>query len=177
MNEFTQLILGNPGTSFVVCLMQVLQQKYGYKFDNEDQIKIFMKGIVNSPKVFWSGVINHLALKYRKEIQVFVNQIWFKKFAEIEVDSEYVFISHNPLTLDAINIILDTYQYIVLTVDINFFLPYHDYHFVTISKNKSNYSVFEPKSGKTILMTGAKFTKLITSVTTGLNDISIAFGM
>jgi len=33
------------------------------------------------------------------------------------------------------------------------------------------------KSGKTILMTGAKFTKLITSVTTGLNDISIAFGM
>ncbi len=174
MNEFNQLILGNPGTSFVVCLMQVLNKKYGFKFENEDQIKIFMKGIVNSPKVFWSGVINHLALKYRKEIQVYVKS-WFKKFAETEVDSEYVFISQNPLTLGSVDILLDTYTYIIFTVDINFFLPYHDYHFVTISKNESNYSVFEPKSGKTILMPNVKFAKLITSVTTNLKDISIAF--
>jgi hypothetical protein len=172
--QLQQLIPGNPGTSFVTCLLFVLRQKYNKKVNNQDQLSLFTEGIVHSRKVFFSGVITQISILFKKKITFFSNSTYILRLAKSEINNS------NPVlfnSLDNIRIaeLLDTYTYIVLSVDMFVFRKYHDYHFVSITKRNDFYEIFEPKSGKIIQMTTEELEQLTTSVTIGLKDILMCF--
>lgn len=176
-NKLKQLIPGNPGTSFVVALLYLVRQKYHIRIENEDQLLIFVRGIVKSRKVFFSGVINEIAHKYKLKSDIFSNSQFIIKQAQDEIDDKYVSLSVNKLDVTSVKELLSKYEYVVLSVDIFQFLSYHDYHFVCLSKESNSYKIFEPKSGQIQIMDVDRTTELILSVRTGLNDILLCFCM
>jgi hypothetical protein len=172
--ELTQLIPGNPGTSFVTCLLFVLQQKYGEKIKNEDQLSLFANGIVYSRKVFFSGIINHLSLQFKRNITFLSNSMYILRLAKSETNKNNQLL-FNTLDKKSIETLLNRYTYIVFSVDMFVFRNYHDYHFVSITKKNNIYEIFEPKSGKVIKMNTNELEELIASVPLGLKDILMCF--
>jgi hypothetical protein len=170
-----QLIPGNPGTSFVVSLMYAARCKYGIKTNNKDQLSLFTKGIVNSRNVFFSGVLNRIASGFDHKIFAFTNRKLLINLARNELNKELVEIKLNRLGKDEVKKLISKYFLIVFSVDMNYFRPYHDYHFVCIGKKDNKYEVFEPISSKTVLLDENEFQKLIISVSQGLRDVTIAF--
>jgi len=175
-NDLIQLIPGNPGTSFVICLLYALNHKYGLKIPNKDQLPIFTRGIVNSHQVFHSGILNLVAQKYKHNISAFTNNQMAKKLAEGEINKKRVSFSLMKLNSENIKKLLDKFQYVTLSVDIYFFYPYyHDYHFCCLGKNGKNYSVFEPKRGITKKLSTGELEQMISSVEKDLSDATLAF--
>jgi len=175
-NDLVQLIPGNPGTSFVVCLLYALNHKYDLKIPNKDQLSIFTKGIVNSRQVFHSGILNLIAQKYNHRISAFTNNQIVKKLAEEEIIKKWVSFSLMKLNFENIKKLLDKFQYVTLSIDIYFFYPYyHDYHFCCLSKKGKNYRVFEPKRGATRKLSPEELEKMISSVEKDLSDAFLAF--
>ena len=175
-NDLIQLIPGNPGTSFVVCLLYALNHKYDLRIPNKDQLSIFTKGIVNSRQVFHSGILNLIAQKYKHNISAFTNNQIIKKLAEEEINKKRVSFSLMKLNFENIKKLLDRFEYVTLSVDIYFFDPYyHDYHFCCLSKNGKNYSVFEPKRGVTKRLGSEGLKQLVFSVEKDLSDAILAF--
>ncbi len=175
-NDLIQLIPGNPGTSFVVCLLYALNHKYSLKIPNKDQLSIFTKGIVNSRQVFHSGVLSLIAQKYKHNISAFTNNQIVKKLAEEEINKKRVSFFLMKLNFENIKRLLNKFQYVTLSVDIYFFYrDYHDYHFCCLGKNGRNYSVFEPKRGVTKKLNTEELEKMISSVEKDLSDAILAF--
>lgn len=174
-SKLTQLIPGNPGTSFVVSLLYVLQQKYGANISNDDQLNFFARGITKSRKVFFSGTINEIASYFNKKITFLTNSAFVLNLARPEINKEDVDAVFSKLDKDALDNLLSIYEYIVFSVDIFEFKKYHDYHFVSIFRNQDQYKVFEPKSGLVFEMNKEEIEVLINSITAGLKDILMCF--
>jgi hypothetical protein len=172
---FKQLIIGNPGTSYVVALLALLHQKYGYDIQNQAQMEIFTAGVVNSRQVFFSGVLNALAAKYQIRVQVLTDSEVLLVRAVGELSSQ-IKIALNPLGLSEILSLLDRQGALVLAVDLFSLAGYHDYHFVLLQKsNATTYRLFEPKSGESKNISRTELESLATSVRAGLKDVSLAF--
>lgn len=172
---FKQLIPGNPGTSFVVALMYVLDKRYGVKLSNEGQLKLFTDGIVNSRKVFFSGVLEEIAKRFNKSIEATIGDQFVYQWAKEEITSGLIAVKHDYLNAVKVGMLLEKYGATVLSVDVSLFLPYHDYHFVTLEKIGNQYQIFEPKSGNIYDLPASNLEKLINSISEGLNDIPMAF--
>ena len=173
--KLKQLVPGNPGTSFVVCMLYAISKKYGIKVSNEDQLSIFVDGIVNSRKVFFSGILNTIASKFNLKVHAFINNTFLIRLAKGEVDKKIVKLELNQLDMNEIKRLLDEFEYITFSVDMFVFMGYHDLHFVCISKTRDGYEVFEPKFGRVEKMTERELEVLINSVQKGLGDVSFGF--
>jgi len=172
---FKQLIIGNPGTSYVVGLLALLHEKYGYPIENQDQLEIFTTGVVHSHQVFFSGVLNTLAKKYQLRLQVLTDSEIIIDRARGELSSR-VTIAHNPLGWPEILTLLDQQGALVLSVDLFILAGYHDYHFVLLQKiDGETYRLFEPKAGESRSISRSELETLVTSVRTGLQDVLLAF--
>jgi len=169
-----QLIPGNPGTSFVVALLYILQQKYSVLIKNADQVSIYAEGISKSRKVFFSGVLNKIAAKYDKQLVFLTNSESLLKSARSELVSNHVITEYSTLDYSAIRKLLTTHGFVAISIDLFYFRNYHDYHFVAVSKQGNTYIVFEPKEGICHKLSRGEFMKLIRSVYAGLADVSMA---
>jgi hypothetical protein len=174
-NKLTQLIPGNPGTSFVVALLYAIQQKYGENVLNDDQLILFTRGIIKSRNVFFSGVINEIALRFNKQIVFLTNSVFVLKLAKPEINKKVVDVVFSKLDKKAFDKLLNIYGYVVFSVDMFEFRKYHDYHFICISRKHDYYEVFEPKSGLVFKKSEKEIEALINSVTIGLKDILMCF--
>lgn len=175
INKLKQLIPGNPGTSFVVALLYAIQHKYNENVQNEDQLSLFAKGIVNSRNVFFSGIINEISLHFNKEIIFLSNSSFILKLAKPELNTSLTKTKFSKLDKSTIDNLIEDYGYIVFSVDIYQFKQYHDYHFVCMTKENGLYKVYEPKTGKEFEFDEVKIIELINSITTGLKDILMCF--
>jgi len=176
-NQLTQLIPGNPGTSFVVALLYVMRQKYGENVSNDDQFTLFTRGIITSRKVFFSGVINEIATHFNKQIIFLSNSAFILKLAKSEINKKFISTAPSKLNKAEFDRLLSAYGYLVFSVDIFEFRKYHDYHFVCISRKHNHYEVFEPKSGLVIEKNEKEIEVLINSIVFGLKDILMAFAI
>lgn len=174
-SKLKQLIPGNPGTSFVVALLYTLNKKFSIPINNNDQLPIFTEGITKSRKVFFSGILNQIASKYQYKISFITNSKSLQKLAKEEIDKKLVKTVYNPLSENEIKKLIKKYEFVTLSVDLYFFKNYHDYHFVTISKGKNSYLIFEPKSGEIKNLKEKEFSELIASVDKGLKDVMAVF--
>lgn len=174
-NYPTQLIPGNPGTSFVVALLYAAHQKYGHQSNNEDQLTLFAQGIIASRNVFFSGICNEIAQATNKKLTILSNSKRLLHLASPEVDPTHITLKHNALDITSVERLLDTYRYVVLSVDLFAFRKYHDYHFVCINRHSNLYEIFEPKQGAVTYKDQKDVEQLIRSASEGLGDISVCF--
>ena len=172
---YKQLIPGNPGTSFVVALMYVLSKKYDIKLSNEDQLKLFTDGIVNSRKNFFGGILVVIAEQFKKEIEIIIGDKFVYQRSIEETANNLITIQNDFIDVDKTERLLEKHKLITLSVDINLFLPYHDYHFVALEKVSDRYQVFEPKGGNVYDLPAIELEKLVSSIREGLNDTPMAF--
>lgn len=177
MNNFKQLIPGNPGTSFVVCLLYVLHKKYGHIIKKEDQLSLFTTGITKSEQTFFSGVINEIAHYFSCNIVILSDTKHILNLARTEIDSRCIRLEHNALNEKSFDKYLEKYSYIVFSVDMILYRNYHDYYYVCISKKRSLYEVFEPKSAIIELVSKKKVKELISSIPIRLEDSLICFAV
>lgn len=176
MSNFKQLIPGNPGTSFVVALLYIINNKYKTEIYNKDQLSIFTKGIVKSKKVFWSGILNTIASNFNLNISVYSNSNDIIESAKSEINKKCVSLELNPLDPSSIDELLSKFDYLALSVDLYAISRlYHDYHFVSIKKEDNEYEIFDPKSGTSKVIGKRELTKLAKSVPNYLDDILLAF--
>lgn len=116
--SFSQLIPGNPGTSFVVCLLYTLQGKYGLETSNEDQLKLFMDGIAVSPVIFHCGILSTIATRYNKSIYAYTNNEEVLSLSLREVDSKRVTYEQKNLGFNDIKRLLNEFTFVTLSADI-----------------------------------------------------------
>lgn len=173
--KLKQLVSGNPGTSFVVALLYVLNKKFHVVVKNDDQLLIFKEGMVKSRKVFFSGVLKEIGLKYKRRVSFLTNSKFLLRLAEGEVDKKLVRMEYNQLSLDKVRELVEKYEFVVLSVDLYLFNNYHDYHFVTIFRENDGYRVFEPKNGEIKKLNADEFSRLVASVSEGLKDVMMVF--
>ncbi len=176
MEKLTQLIPGNPGTSYVTCLMFALSKKYNIEIANDKQIEIFCNGISVSRKTFFAKTIDLISNEYDKHIYGFTDNMYLLNLAKDESDNllvSYRTFSLNEVTL---NELIERYGYVILSADIFYFNnSYHDYHFCCIGKHKGKYSLFEPKSGTEKEVSNQEIKRLIQSISKNLSDAVLAF--
>ncbi len=171
----TQLIPGNPGTSFVVALLFAAQQKYGRPTSNQEQLQLFTQGILASRAVFFSGVCGAIARVTGKTVTVTSNNKSLLRLAATEIDPACVTLKHSVLNMITIRQLLRTQRYLVLSVDLFAFSGYHDYHFVCLAEHGDGYEIFEPKQGVLFYADHPYVAQLVRSVPDCLNDTPICF--
>lgn len=177
MNFLKQTIPGNPGSCFVVCLLYVLNKKYGHEIKKEHQSDFFVKGIVKSEKTFFSGILNEIAHHFDCKIVIFSNATNILNGAREEIDEKRIKLKHSLLNETIFDRYLERYSYIVFSVDMILYRNYHDYYYVCISKKGNEYEVFEPKSAIIELVSKKKVKELISSIPIRLKDSLICFAV
>lgn len=174
--EFRQLISGNPGTSFIVCLLYILKKKHQAKVANKEQLSVFVNGIVHCRRVFFSGILNTFAKKYKRKITAYTNEPLVIALADSELDKKNVDFRFNKLNLKNILKLLTKFEYIVLSVDLHFFYKeYHDFHFCCINKQKREFVVFEPKYSNFFILDATELEELLHTTEKDLSDCLCVF--
>src|SRR5262245_54823716 len=82
--HFRQLIVGNPGTSYITCLLFALHHKYSVPIKNSDQSTLFCNGMTRGRKTFFSGVLEEIARRYGYPIRGYIGNAYLRRGAERE---------------------------------------------------------------------------------------------
>lgn len=175
-HELRQLVLGNPGTSYIVCLLHILEEQFGLKTNNDEQYEIFSAGLRSSRRTFFSGAASVIAKRYRRRIIIYTNSSAIVARAKKEVTNRWIQVAWQQLAPAGLLRLLEKHRALVVSVDFHRFSLYHDYHFVTLEREPPGLRLFEPKRGCHVTLS-KKTVPLLKSVTTGLHDAVIAMAI
>lgn len=166
----TQLVRGNPGTSYLTCLMQLS----GLSFQQEDQYTIFANGIRYKVDTFWAGVLSEFTLMTGCAVKVFVDSSHYTRIAAQDVAAlqGQIFVEFQSDTWRRINSLSS--KGCAVSVDLWCLgYGYHDYHFVVVKAVASCFSVYDPLSGVTRIISRRELGVLCISVKNNLGDVTI----
>jgi hypothetical protein len=176
-SPISQLIPGNPGTSYIACLIFTLNTKYAANISNDEQLKIFCDGMNQSRKTFFAKTLNIISKEFKHDIKAYVSNNVLLRLAKEEAEDNTT--TYEPLLISRENILklIAQYQYITISTDIYYFNnhSYHDYHFCCFFMDDNVLRVFEPSSGSVRTITRKDLDEIIDSVTKELKDSTLVF--
>lgn len=170
-----QLVSGNPGTSYIACLLFAIEKAHSITIAENDQLDIFCKSVQTNNSIFFTSALSLIANVYNTSISVYCSSLQFAKRAAKESLSTRVQYQNIALTDDVLLKLLRAGP-IVMSVDLHCFgYGYHDYHFCYVFGEHDGIYVFEPKSGTVFPATTHQVVSYFRSTKTGLADIALVF--
>lgn len=171
---YYQLVRGNPGTSYLACLMCMYDDIH--RFSEMDQLEIFCSGVRKPSRTFWTGAVSDFCRLYDLSLIAITDSKSYFNIIRRETDSlKSICALFTP----------DVWRYlesrlgirgIVISVDLyEINHQYHDFHFVWLRKLSDKYSIFDPLSGKILVVSKKRAKQICQSTVNNLNDVTIAF--
>ena len=174
-SEYKSHVRANPGDCYIACLLFTMQEKYGIKTSRQKQIDIFMKGVLANRHTFFMGQINEFVSSFNKPVHLYISEWHQVESALRERESSDVEVNFSELYTQVVKTLIDQYELVTLAVDRYIKYPYyHDYYFVTVTKNKNGYAVFDPYSGFIDGISDDDLDEYVYSTRKNLDDMTMA---
>lgn len=133
----------------VACFLMLLKQQTGIRFTESDEQEIALRGSRRIYPFYVVGIPMEIAKKYRKKLQVYVDNKYFTKVLKMAFAKEkFIEVVHEPIKIKLIRDLLQKSP-LICHIDDNILGDYsHASHFVILENaTKNTISIIDPWKG------------------------------